>query len=65
MSLNFFVHQRFNFERIHIAADNQAQIIDNKIKHYGIGKNARIAGEDFTFFWVFDVALKREHALLT
>ncbi|WP_337360527.1 hypothetical protein [Salmonella enterica] len=64
MGFNLFIHQRFNFERIHVAADDQAQIIDNKIKHYRIGQNTRITGEDFTLFWIFNIAFKGEHPLL-
>ncbi|MNL74208.1 hypothetical protein D3C87_1998030 [compost metagenome] len=65
MRFDLFVHQRFDFEGVHVAADNQSQIIDDEIQHHRVGENTWIAGKNFTLFRVLNIPFQREHALLT
>ncbi|SAE91276.1 Uncharacterised protein [Enterobacter cloacae] len=65
MGFDLFVHQGFNFEGVHVAADDQPQVIDDKIEHHRVSQNTRVAGENFALFRVFNVPLQREHSLLT
>ncbi len=45
----------------HMTTDNQAQIIDDKIKHDAICEDARVAGEDLALTGIFNIALQRKH----
>ncbi len=65
VGFDLFIHQRFDFEGVHVAADDQTQIVDDKFEHHRIRKDPRIAGEDLALFRIFNIAFQGEHPLLT
>ncbi len=44
-----------------LVADNQAQIIDDKIKHDAIREDAWVAGEDLALTGIFNITFQRKH----
>ena len=44
-----------------MTADNQAQIIDDKIKHDAIREDAWVAGEDLALTGIFNITFQRKH----
>jgi hypothetical protein len=64
MRLDFLVHQAFDFERIHVAAHHQTQVVGQELDDVVVGENLRVLGEDRAFRRIVDVRFERQRAFL-
>jgi hypothetical protein len=64
MRFDFKIHQRFELELIHVAADDESQIVLNEFDGVMIIENQRAFFEQLAFRWILDHALESHHAFL-
>ena len=64
MRFDLQVHQRFQLMLVHIAADDQPQVVLDEFSDVLVFEDQRSLGEDLTLGGIFDHALKTHHAFL-
>ena len=61
VGVDFLIHQRFDLERIQVAAHHQAQVIADEIQRVVICLDSGVIGEQRAFVRGFDVGFDRHH----
>src|SRR5690606_17255973 len=65
MGFDFLIHERFDFEGTHVAADYQTHVVGNKFDQDRVAHDARVFGKDWAGLGFFDVAFDRHQAVAT
>ena len=64
VGLDLVVHQVLDLERVHVAADHQAQVVGDELEQVVVAQHLRVRGEDRALLRRLDVALDRHQPFL-